>query len=173
MAVTYTPSQAADRLKQFAFAVEQIITADFVKALVEARRLATEVYMVRGPKNAPPRPDKLTRRSGRLARSVKILRVRRVGKAWIGGLEAGNANVQYAGHEYGMKTGPHVINPLRGRVLSWRGPSGPVFARRVNHPGSNIPARPYIRPSLTDVVKALSGTLEKDIAAARVRLLGE
>jgi phage gpG-like protein len=175
VAVTFTPYQAADRLKQFAFAVEALVTESFTKALVEARRLATEVYMVRGPKNAPPRPDKLTRRSGALARSVKILRVRRIGKtAWVGGLEAGNANVEYAAiHEFGGRTGPHVINPLRGSVLSWRGPNGPVFARQVNHPGSKFPPRPYIRPSITDVANGLAETVERGIASLKQRFLGE
>ena len=33
-------------------------------------------------------------------------------------------------------TRPHLILPRRRRFLSWLGPQGRVFARRVNHPGT-------------------------------------
>jgi phage gpG-like protein len=48
-------------------------------------------------------------------------------------------------HQFGGRTAPHVILPRKAKVLRWTGSDGgSVFARRVNHPGSVIPARPYV-----------------------------
>lgn len=59
-------------------------------------------------------------------------------------------NVIYARiHEYGGRTKPHRIEPVRAQALRWLdGEGSPVFARYVEHPGSNIPARPYLHPAL-------------------------
>lgn len=74
-----------------------------------------------------------------------------------GGLQS---NLVYARiHEFGGTTRPHIIEPKRANVLAFGGlvagssragsqMSGTVFARRVRHPGSKIPARPYMRPAL-------------------------
>lgn len=43
--------------------------------------------------------------------------------------------------QFGGKTSPHVIRPKTKRALSFGG----IVVRQVNHPGSNIPARPYLR----------------------------
>lgn len=45
-------------------------------------------------------------------------------------------------------TVPHVIVPRSARVLRWDDGGGPVFARRVNHPG-NAPGR-WFEPVVTD-----------------------
>jgi len=60
--------------------------------------------------------------------------------------------VPYAAiHEFGGITRPHVIVPKRKKFLVFRGRDGRlVFARKVNHPGSRIPARPYLGPALRD-----------------------
>jgi phage virion morphogenesis protein len=42
----------------------------------------------------------------------------------------------------GGKTRPHVIRARHARALSWPGARHPV--RSVNHPGSKIPARPFL-----------------------------
>jgi phage gpG-like protein len=48
-------------------------------------------------------------------------------------------------HQFGGRTRPHEIRAVKARALFWRGASGQkVFARSVNHPGSVIPARPYV-----------------------------
>ena len=50
-------------------------------------------------------------------------------------------NVQYAAiHHYGGKTPAHIIRPKSGKALKF----GSRFAKKVNHPGSNIPARPFM-----------------------------
>lgn len=47
-------------------------------------------------------------------------------------------------HQFGGRTAPHTIEPRRARALHWISGGGDHFARRVHHPGSNIPARPFI-----------------------------
>lgn len=60
-------------------------------------------------------------------------------------------------HEFGGKTSPHVIRPRTANMLSWVGPGGKrVFARFVNHPGSNIPARPAREPAIEAATPALN-----------------
>jgi phage gpG-like protein len=44
-------------------------------------------------------------------------------------------------HQLGGHTGPRVIRPKKGKALYWPGARHPV--KKVNHPGSRIPARPY------------------------------
>ncbi|MFN1149947.1 phage virion morphogenesis protein [Serratia liquefaciens] len=54
-------------------------------------------------------------------------------------------NVIYAGiHQHGGKTRPHEIRPRHKKALYFNG----RFASKVNHPGSDIPARPFL--GLTD-----------------------
>lgn len=53
--------------------------------------------------------------------------------------------------EVGGTTRPHVILPRNVSILAWEGPAGLVFAKRVNHPGSNFPARPYMSLALTQL----------------------
>jgi phage gpG-like protein len=54
-------------------------------------------------------------------------------------------NVSYAAiHEYGGKTPPHIILPVRKKALAFGG----IVVRSVHHPGSRIPARPYLHPAL-------------------------
>lgn len=52
-------------------------------------------------------------------------------------------NVTYAAiHQLGGQTSPHVIRPKNGKALYWPGAAHPV--KSVNHPGSKIPARPFL-----------------------------
>lgn len=54
-------------------------------------------------------------------------------------------NVEYAAiHQFGGKTCPHVIEPRNKKALAFNG----RVVKRVNHPGSTIPARPFL--ALTD-----------------------
>ncbi|MEW9901041.1 phage virion morphogenesis protein [Chitinivorax sp. PXF-14] len=58
-------------------------------------------------------------------------------------------NVKYAAiHQFGGQTRPHVIRPKNKKALAFGG----RVVRSVNHPGSNIPARPFLR--LTDADEA-------------------
>lgn len=77
--------------------------------------------------------------TGRLAASITS---RSTGNQAIVG-----TNVVYAAiHQFGGKTPAHVIKPKNKKALFWPGAKHPV--NFVNHPGSNIPARPFL--SLTD-----------------------
>jgi phage virion morphogenesis protein len=56
-------------------------------------------------------------------------------------------NVAYAAiHQFGGRTGPRVIEPKKKKAL--RTPYG-IF-RRVRHPGSKIPARPFLAVQTED-----------------------
>jgi phage gpG-like protein len=51
-------------------------------------------------------------------------------------------NLVYAAiHQFGGRTKPHVIRPKYKRALAFGG----IVVRSVNHPGSSIPARPFLR----------------------------
>jgi len=54
----------------------------------------------------------------------------------------GTNKVYGAIHQLGGKTGARMIVPVKGKALYWPGAAHPV--RAVRHPGSNIPARPYL-----------------------------
>lgn len=50
-------------------------------------------------------------------------------------------NKEYAAiHQFGGKTKAHTIKAVNKKALAFGG----KFARQVNHPGSDIPARPYL-----------------------------
>jgi phage virion morphogenesis protein len=64
-------------------------------------------------------------------------------------------NKHYAAiHQFGGKTRPHVIRPKKGKALMWPGARHPVKA--VNHPGSNIPARPFLSLTAADEARLVS-----------------
>jgi phage gpG-like protein len=72
-------------------------------------------------------------------------------------------DVKYAAiQEYGGKTSAHEILPVKGDVLAFVAGDGQRFARRIEHPGSVIPERSYLRSSLEDmkdeILSALAGT---------------
>ena len=61
-------------------------------------------------------------------------------------------NLAYAAiHQFGGKTRPHVIRPRNGKALRFNG----RFAKQVNHPGSVIPARPFLRLTSGDEAELL------------------
>lgn len=71
-------------------------------------------------------------------------------------------DVKYAAiQEYGGKTGAHEILPAKARALAFVVDGALHFARRVEHPGSVIPERSYLRSALEDmkdeIVEALAG----------------
>lgn len=61
----------------------------------------------------------------------------------------GPEGIPYAAiHEFGGKTSAHEIRPRLSSSLKFNIGGRDVFAKRVMHPGSNIPARPYLRPAI-------------------------
>jgi phage gpG-like protein len=123
--------------------------------------------------------DVLHVKSGRLRQSVATGQKLSDHSGFIG------SNVEYAAiHEYGGQTRPHQILP-HGNALRFADPrfvgpirrtkagkffkrqsAGMVFARSVNHPGSTIPPRPYMRPALRDSQPEIVEAFRKGMAAA-------
>lgn len=90
------------------------------------------------PWKPPVTPNPKRRRtltvSGHLRDSI---RYQMLGKNAV---RIGTNRVYAAIHQLGGKTAPRVIRPVRKQAL--RTPFG--LFKKVNHPGSNIPARPYL-----------------------------
>lgn len=88
-------------------------------------------------------------RSGNLRRSIQSQVANQ--STEVSGRVFSDSSVRYAAiHEYGGTTRPHFIEAKPGGVLAFQSGGRTVFARRVNHPGSKIPARPFMRPTLAE-----------------------
>ncbi len=85
--------------------------------------------------------DKILRQRGYLADSIRY-------QADENGVRIGTNRIYGAIHQFGGKTRAHVIRPKNKKALAW--PGGRHPARSVNHPGSNIPARPFLGISRQD-----------------------
>ena len=84
-----------------------------------------------------------------------------------GGVEI-SSSLPYARiHQQGGKTKPHVIRPRLKKVLRFANGGTIYFAKGVNHPGSDIPARPYLGLSSSDQDKVLDRAEEYLEVAAR------
>ena len=71
-------------------------------------------------------------------------------------------DVKYAAiQEYGGRTGAHEILPNKAQVLAFFVDGAMHFARRVEHPGSVIPERSYLRSSLEE----MQADIESELAA--------
>ena len=78
-------------------------------------------------------------KSGRLAASIT--------SQATGNQAAVGTNVIYAAiQQFGGRTAAHIIRPKTAKALFWLGAKHPV--KLVHHPGSDIPARPFL--SLTE-----------------------
>lgn len=65
---------------------------------------------------------------------------------------ASSGGVPYAAiHEFGGKSAAHDIVAVKAKALAFSVGSGEVFAKRVRHPGSTIPARSYLRSALAEM----------------------
>ena len=63
-----------------------------------------------------------------------------------------SSGVPYAAiQEFGGQTPAHVIEAKKAMVLAFEVGGNAVFARRVNHPGSKIPERSFLRASLSEM----------------------
>jgi phage gpG-like protein len=74
-----------------------------------------------------------------------------------------DGSVKYAAiQEYGGKTAAHEILPDKAQELAFIAAGALHFARRVEHPGSLIPERSYLRSALADmtgeIVSGLTAT---------------
>lgn len=69
--------------------------------------------------------------------------------------------------EAGGRTKPHEIKAAEGGVLAWQGPSGTLFARRVKHPGSQIPRNPFVE----DAGRQSEGEFKRQMEIAAQRAI--
>ncbi len=134
---------------------DQIARALAAKAMTLAQDLADRV-----------RSDKLSggalnARSGALAASIGAS-VETLGDGVVATVGS-FGDVKYAAiQEYGGKTAAHDIVATQGKAIAFIEGGAEHFARIVHHPGSQIPARSYLRSSLdemtAEIVDALSST---------------
>jgi phage gpG-like protein len=79
-------------------------------------------------------------------------------------------DVKYAAiQEYGGKTSAHEILPVKAQALAFVIDGVQHFARRVEHPGSLIPERSYLRSSLDDMQGDIVAALADAVAEALER----
>lgn len=72
--------------------------------------------------------------------------------------------VPYAAiHEFGGTTKPHVIDARRAKVLRFQMGGETVFRRKVNHPGSTMPERSYLRRALRELAPDIRTQLTKAV----------
>lgn len=84
--------------------------------------------------------------------------------------------VPYAAiHEFGGVTRPHVIMPKNKKVLRFASAqggflagskSGFIFAAKVNHPGSRMPERSYLRSTLREIEPSARVQIAQAVAQA-------
>lgn len=78
-------------------------------------------------------------------------------------------DVRYAAiQEYGGRTPAHDIVPDKAKALAFVIGGRTAFARIVHHPGSTIPARPFMAPALAEMKPQILSEL-KAAALAAVR----
>ncbi len=87
-----------------------------------------------------------------IGRTAAVVEGNQIGSAVGSGSAFGHESVAYAAiHEYGGTTKPHVIRARNAKTLAFPGRGGgTVFCKSVNHPGSRIPERSYIRSTLAE-----------------------
>lgn len=108
--------------------------------------------------------DVLHVRSGRLRRSVHyaMTGTEDLPAAVIG------TNVEYAAiHEFGGQTRAHPIEAVNAKVLAFHGANGEmVFRARVQHPGSRIPQRSFLRAALGEEADAIAQRIHDAVQGA-------
>lgn len=132
----------------------------FVMRALEARVRALAIKLEAKIKSEKLSGQVLNVRSGALRRSIAHDVM--VGPLGVVGRVFSSANVPYARiHEFGGRTGPHTILPTKASVLAFTVGGRKVFAKRVNHPGSKMPERSYMRTSLHEMQAEIVAGLQQ------------
>jgi len=115
--------------------------------MVELRNYTLSTHM-----HGPTGPTSVRQLTGNLARSL-VSHVEDEGNVVTGvvGFPEGCTAAAYARilHDGGT-TRAHVIEAVNGKALAFMVGGQMTFRRRVNHPGSNFPARPYLTTALEE-----------------------
>lgn len=146
-------AELADRLERFPAALAQALA---VKADALAAALVDKVV------NQKLAGEALNAGSGKLAASIAAEIV--PGPEGFEASVGSYGDVKYAAiQEYGGKTAPHEILPVKGQALAFLGAAGLAFARRVEHPGSLIPAHAYLGASLAEMADEIRDALAASV----------
>ena len=79
-------------------------------------------------------------------------------------------NVVYARiQEFGGTTRPHIIRPRVKQALAFSVGGDRVIVKSANHPGSIIPAHPYLRPALLSSRKEVGKIITGSVTASMNR----
>jgi len=119
------------------------------------RSLRAKVHALTLMLEAHIKQDKLSgqvlkTQSGRLKRSIQS-KVTDNGEV-IRGTVFSSGDVPYAGiHEFGGRTSPHLISPVKAQALAFMYNGKMTFAKLVRHPGSKMPERSFMRSGLSDM----------------------
>ena len=93
----------------------------------------------------------LHRRTGRLAQSQNM-RLTDSPTEIAAAVGFNRGTVPYGAiHEFGGTTRAHVIEAINAATLRFQVGGKTVFAKKVNHPGSKIPERSFLRSSLKEM----------------------
>lgn len=104
--------------------------------------------------------------TGNLRRSIHaVLPPEQLPNGGVVGRVAQSGDVKYGAiHEFGGKTPAHEIRPKAGNVLAfvWQGKQR--FFTKVNHPGSTMPERSFMRSGLADMREEIIRRLHAAVA---------
>jgi phage gpG-like protein len=110
----------------------------------------------------------LNTRSGLLRNSIQLRRGDQDNALSVAIASDGSAPYD-AIHEYGGKTAAHEIIPDKAKALAFLFNGKQAFARRVNHPGSQVPERSYLRSALADKSTEIRQAIAEAVAEAASR----
>ncbi|PPQ33639.1 hypothetical protein CCR94_01085 [Rhodoblastus sphagnicola] len=110
----------------------------------------------------------LNARSGALRNSIQ-LRENNQDSALSAAIATDGSAPYAAIQEYGGKTAAHDIIPDKAKALAFIAGGKQMFARRVKHPGSQIPERSYLRSALAEKSAEIKQALSETLAEASQR----
>lgn len=114
----------------------------------------------------------LQHKSGQLSRSIQ--QVTEVSGGVATGRVYSSGDVKYAAiHEFGGKTPPHDIFPVKAQALAFMMGGQQVFAKVVHHPGSNIPERSFMRSGLADMADEIVSEIRAAAIEGGRRAMGQ
>lgn len=103
--------------------------------------------------------------SGRLKRSIQSEVIDRIDI--ITGTVFSSGDVPYnAIHEFGGRTPPSEIIPVKAQALRFMFHGKLTFAKRVHHPGSVMPERSFMRSGLSDMKEKIVSELTTTVREA-------
>jgi phage gpG-like protein len=136
-----------DQYKEILNALDKAANPDMKKIADFAAAELHDISNTAFEKEADPatgakwKPLKSPRPDGSMLRRKSILYASRTHLGFADGRAVLGSNIVYAGiHQEGGRTAAHEIRPVHAKALRFNG----RFAGRVHHPGSTIPARPYM-----------------------------